>query len=140
MILKFSFPGRYPGLICLLASGALMMLSGCGGASAANSTTPISVEQARTLVTATLDAWKRGETYTGSLKSDSAIQVADEDWLTGITLVDFELGDDSRSIVIGTNRQWPVSLKVKDARGKTVIRKVAYLVSKANQTSVIRQD
>ena len=89
---------------------------------------------------ATLDAWKRGETYTGSLKSDSAIQVADEDWLTGITLVDFELGDDSRSIVIGTNRQWPVSLKVKDARGKTVIRKVAYLVSKANQTSVIRQD
>ena len=68
------------------------------------------------------------------------MQVADEDWLTGTKLEDFQLGEESTTVVAGPSRLWPVVLKVRDARGKTVARKVAYQVTGSPQISVVRQD
>ena len=63
-----------------------------------------------------------------------------QDWLTGTKLEDFQLGEESTTVVAGPSRLWPVVLKVRDARGKTVARKVAYQVTGSPQISVVRQD
>jgi len=126
-------------LASLLLPCIMMPLTGCGGASAASSM-PATAEQAKTMLTATLDAWKSGEAYSGHLAANAAMQVADEDWLGGAKLESFALGEDSASEVSGPSRRWPVVLKLRTSQGKISTRRAVYQITAEPHSAVIRQD
>jgi hypothetical protein len=131
-----------PLKLALMASLLLLCagMTGCGDASASPSSAPISIDQARTLLTSVLEAWKSGQTYTGRLESGPSVRVADEDWLATTRLVDFELGNATTVHLVGVSRRWPVVLKLRTPRGQTVKRSVVYEVVGEPQASVVRQD
>lgn len=117
------------GLLLFLAAWA----AGCGGTNALPN--PTDPEAARGLLTRTLDAWKAGEP---AAKPDRDVHVADEDWLAGWKLADYQLGGDARAL--GTNVRQPVALSLVDPRGKAVKKRVVYQVGTDPRPSVVRQD
>jgi hypothetical protein len=115
---------------------ALLWLAGCGPGGGAP--TPADPALARQTLAAALDAWKAGEPHDAPAKRPEPIRVADEDWLAGARLVDFQIGDPEP--LSGPRLRLPATLKLKDPRGKAVERRVVYLVALEPGRMVIRQD
>lgn len=95
---------------------------------------PNDPEAASGFLTAALDAWKAGETPDSLMSRTPPIRMIDRDWQEGRTLVDYELTGTGQQL--GSNIQCPVQLTLGEAGGKTVSKRLNYVVN-AGQPPVI---
>lgn len=114
----------------------LLGVCGCGGASSPVAVT--SPDRARTALKDAMESWKRGDPYGAPQDLSPPIRVADEDWLSGAKLLDYRL--DAGDQLIGTSLRCPVSITLKDAKGRKTKRQVLYSVNTEPVLSVVRQD
>lgn len=116
---------------CLLA---VVLLAGCG-----QRTVPVSdIDQAKALITQTFDDWKAGATLDAQRAKSPPVYVAEELWLGGAKLQDYELtgpGEPS-----GTNIRFKVKLKCTDKSGATRDRDLKYLVTTQPACTIARED
>jgi hypothetical protein len=134
------FLKKQANALAALLFGALLTagFSGCGDASASpTSLDPVTAQQT---LTKALEAWKAGQPHDAPSRLSPPIRVADEYWLGGTVLLDFAVGDVGKTMRAGAAIHWPVTLTVRNARGKTVKQGVTYLVATSPEASVIRQD
>lgn len=105
-----------------LVGVTLLVVAGCTGAVAE----PPSAEQAREALVTALDAWKHGDTPTDLQARQPAVHVADEDWSAGCKLQAYQIlpGQNEQ----GASLRVKVSLSLRDAKGKSVEKRVAYFV------------
>ena len=109
---------------------AFLLLAGCG------SSLPLESDrnQARTILTGALDAWKQGTRPDASAK----VRVNDREWTDGSTLEAYELQGDGQKL--GLNVQQTVALQLKTPAGKSVKKTVNYVVTTGSYPLVMRQD
>jgi hypothetical protein len=93
---------------------------------------------AKQALTRALEGWKAGRPHAEPSESDPDLKVADEDWLAGRALLDFEIlpGEEP----IGAALACPVLLSMEGPRGGKAEHRVTYLVSTDPSPSVIRRD
>jgi len=117
-----------------LASAALV---GCGGK---NYTPPPAADPAtaRSALEKALDCWRLRITPDELLKAEPSITVADEDWLDGRRLLEFQLLSGEQAL--GTSIRWPVRLKVVGADGREQVVEVIYVVSTNPIIHIHRRD
>jgi len=125
------FVRRSTRFALLVACG---VLAGCGEAPPA----PTDAEAARGHLTAVLDAWKSGGARPDVSNSTPPVHVLDRDWDRGLKLTEYALDGDGQPL--GAGVQWAVALNLVDEKGKTVKKKVAYVVNTGDVISVARQD
>jgi hypothetical protein len=121
--------------LLLLLILALAFAPGCGGTPPSKEANPA---VAREALATTLKAWKDGEKPDALAARTPPIRVADEDWLAGLRLEDFQVDPADR--MIGTSLNCPVSLTLKNTTGKTLKKKAVYSVSTDPALTVIRQE
>jgi hypothetical protein len=120
-----------------LVGCAVLAVVGCGDS---GTVTPADPDRARDVLTKVLDSWKSGAAHVAPSQGNPPIRVADEDWIAGTKLVDFQLGARGDSLQMGEAVQLPVTLTTADARGKTAKRVIHYRVTTEPRASVIRED
>jgi hypothetical protein len=120
----------------LAAPLLLAALAGC--AAQATEPTPADPARAREALAAVLDAWKAGEPHDAPARRPDPIRVADEDWLAGLRLLDYHLGEPEPTA--GSSLHLPATLTLQGPRGKPVRRQVVYDVALAPAPMVVRQD
>jgi hypothetical protein len=109
--------------------------SGCGGASEAG---PADPARARQVLRDTLDAWKNGESLDAPARFSPPVHVDDEDWLSGVRLVDYRIGPGDE--VTGAALRCPVVLTFHRNRGKARTATVVYDVTTDPAPVVTRLD
>ena len=119
---------RAAPLLLVLALAA----AGCRPAPSARPTGP---EEARTTLTAGLDAWKNGEQPDALLGRDS-ITFVDPHWQKGLRLIGYELSGDGA--MSGFDWQCKVKLSVQDASGQKSEQRAVYNVSASPKRVVVR--
>jgi hypothetical protein len=117
------------GLFVCLTTG------GCGSSSPAAVSDP---NVARTTLQDVLESWKKGDASDALSKGSPVIYVADEDWQAGAKLESYQI--ESNGDLVGTSLRAPVTLKIKDAKGKPRTRKVFFTVTTQPVLRVDRQD
>lgn len=120
----------------LVAALIAVCASGCGGTQAPSRTLDESL--ARNVLVEALDSWKAGRPHAKPSPNNPKFRVADEDWLAGRALLDFEIlpGEEA----IGSSLSCPALLVLEGPNGRRVESKVTYLVSTDPSPSVIRGD
>ena len=118
--------------LCLLVS---LSLPGCGSPAPATVSDPA---QARATLRNALDSWKNGETVDALSKKSPVVYATDEDWQAGAKLESYTIEPNDK--MFGTSLRCPVTLKIKDAKGRAVTREVAYVVMTTPVSRVDRQD
>jgi hypothetical protein len=116
--------------LALAAWGLIATAPGCGGGSLPPPSDP---EQARQVLISTLDAWKRGER-----PGAGGVRVLDRDWESGRGLIDFEITGAGEPL--GLALRCPVTLTLRDEKGKPRSKRVVYTVSTGTDAVVARQD
>jgi hypothetical protein len=96
------------------------------------------VASATRLLESSLSAWKSGRTVAEMRQQIPPTYVADDLWLQGFQLKDYEVHGQGESF--GTNVRFQVTLRGSTANGKTSERKVKYLVATQPANSVARED
>lgn len=93
---------------------------------------------ARAALGEALNAWKAGRPHDDPSASDPDFRVADEDWLAGRRLLDFEIlpGEET----VGPRLICPVLLVMEGPGGRRTEARVTYLVTTDPSASVIRAD
>ncbi len=124
---------RVFGPIATLVLG--LPLVGCGGGALPAASEP---DQAKQVLTAALDAWKRGEPVASLASAKPPVRVLDREWGDGFVLNRYDLkGEPQR---MGLNIQQAVALDLKSPKGKTIKKTVFYTVTTGPQPVVARQD
>jgi hypothetical protein len=115
-----------------LVGFTLLLVGGCAGGVAA----PPSAEQARESLVTALDAWKRGDKLADLQACQPALHVSDGDWSEGCKLQAYQIlpGQNEQ----GASLRVKVSLSLRDARGKSVERRVAYFVGMRPVITIVR--
>lgn len=116
------------------AACLLLQLAGCGQPTAATS----DVEQATALITQTLDDWKAGATLDQQRTKSPPVYVAEELWLNGAKLKDYQLTEPGE--VFGTNVRFKVTLQCAEKSGATKDRTLKYLVTTTPARTIARED
>ncbi|SIO56243.1 hypothetical protein SAMN05444166_5206 [Singulisphaera sp. GP187] len=94
-------------------------------------------ERARTVLTETLDAWKKGDTK-ALPRRKPPIRFVDDDLVQGMRLMDYELEQPDAPIAL--HQDVEVILSLRDARGKAVHREARYQVATEPALAVLRSD
>lgn len=128
---------RTPIRVCanwFTASLALCLVIGCGPRRV-----PVSDgEQARQLLSETLQAWQSGATVEDQRQKTPPVYVAEEMWLGGTALDRFEITHAAE--VFGTNVRFGVRLTCVEKGGSKWDREVKYLVTTTPALTVARED
>jgi hypothetical protein len=119
----------------LLLLLGLVFAPGCGGSPPSKEANPA---VAREALATTLKAWKEGEKPDALAARTPPIRVADEDWLAGLRLEDYQVDPTDR--MLGTSLNCRVSLTLKDTKGKTLKKKAVYSVGTDPALTIIRQE
>ena len=120
-------PALLPGL-------ALLGVAGCG-----NRPQPAESDQARAALQAVLTAWQVGETPEDLRDRKPPLYVADEDWLRGCRLTQFQVRPGERRH--GLQLQYTADLTLFDPRGRALPpRTVVYTVATRPAVSVSREE
>ena len=82
-------------------------------------------------------AWKAGQTP-ATLRETASIRVADEDWLAGRRLTEFQVAAPGQ--LIGPSLRCPVDLTLEDPQGRPRRKRVVYTVATRPATTIVRQD
>lgn len=118
---------------CLLL-GALVLAAGC---SSGPPMPHYDSKQAEETLLAALDAWKAGQA--GALgRRHPPVRFEDEDWRGGLQLADYRLKQPSGPVRAFEDVE--VVLVLRDRRGATVEKTVAYQVALAPGLAVLRSD
>lgn len=115
---------------------AILGSEGCGG-----NPPPASVADpnlAKTTLTQALDAWKKGESVDALSKKSPVVYASDDDWQSGAKLESYAIKPNDQ--MTGTSLRFPVTLNLKDVKGKAVTRNVVYVVVTTPVLRVDRQD
>ena len=112
----------------------LLLAIGCGPPQAS----PSDPELAKALLEETLDAWKQGATIAEIREQTPPVYVAEDIWLSGSKLQDYQLVDEGERF--GTNIRFHVKLKVAGSRGAAKQRNVSYLVTTTPALTIARED
>jgi hypothetical protein len=117
-----------------LVGVALVLVCGCSR----GLPEPPDPGQARQALISALEAWQRGEKAADLQSRDPALHVADADWRQGCQLQGYKIlhGQEDRA----SSLRVPVSLSLRDSRGKTTEKRVAYLVGTRPAITIIRED
>ncbi|WP_165245178.1 hypothetical protein [Paludisphaera soli] len=118
----------------VLAVLAAWSAAGCGDA-APSPTDPAASKQH---LAAALDAWKSGGAQADLAKLTPPVQVLDRDWQGGAKVSDYQIEGEGQPL--GAGVQWPVSLTLTNAKGKTAKKRVVYVVNAGDVISIARQD
>lgn len=112
---------------------ALIVLSGCGQNAA-----PVVADQAqaRQVLVATLESWKKGETVEALKNASPSVLVDDPKWKRGEKLSKFEVEGEGKPS--GAERAFTVTLWLSDAKGKEVREQVVYKVGTDPIVTVFR--
>jgi hypothetical protein len=94
--------------------------------------------QARTALTAALDAWKSGEKPEDLAKRTPPLHIKDVDWSGGFQLVGYEADTDGK--LVGYDMNYPVVLELKSPKGNSVKKKAVYTVTTQPELIVSRQE
>jgi hypothetical protein len=120
----------------------LALLAGCASLSAGGCTSrppPADPALAREILSAALDAWKRGEESDSLQDRDPPIFVADREWAAGKKLVNYKVDEKDR--VFGAALRCSVQLTFDvGMRGKPRTRKATYCVGTNERLTVVRED
>lgn len=131
--LLVAFMCRCAGRMTALALVSIA-LTGCGPR-----TVPASdVEQATALITQTFNDWKAGATLDAQRTESPPVYVAEELWLKGVKLKDYELTGPGETF--GTNVRFHVKLKCIDQQGAAKDHNVKYLVTTTPERTIARED
>lgn len=118
-------------------AGLLLLLAlpiGCGRTSAS----PSDAQAAARLIQESMDAWKAGATVAQMREKSPPVYVADELWLGGTALSDYELVGQGETF--GTNIRFHAVLHCAEGRGKAKKRTVKYLVTTTPVYTISRED
>ena len=99
---------------------------------------PTQVDEATALLQKCLDCWKRGVTVAEMRKLTPPIYVADDMWMGGFKLTEFNFAGTGEPF--GTNVRFEVAIKGTSPNGGLVQRTVKYLVATTPAKSVARDD
>ena len=124
---------RLAGGLAVLA--ASWLAAGCGGGAAPAPTDP---DAARRHLTAALDAWKAGGAQAELSKQTPPVHVLDRDWEKGSKVSDYTLEGEGKPL--GAGVQWPVSLSLVNEKGKSIKKRVVYVVNTGDVIAIARQD
>ena len=124
--------GALRGSGCLALS-MLLTFVGCSRPTAAVS----DVQQATSLLTSTLDAWKSGATLAEQRDKTPPVYVVEDLWRNGSTLKSFELKGPGQ--ILGTNVRFQVELSC-DSAGSSKPQKASYLVTTTPALTVAREE
>jgi hypothetical protein len=117
---------------CLLG---VLILQGCDG----GSLPPEPDEsQALPILTAALDAWKRGETPDAVAAGSPPVRVIDHEWQVGWTLLGYEV--QGEPLKTGLSVRQSVALQLKTPKGKPAKKTVNYLINTGPQPVITRED
>jgi hypothetical protein len=138
MIASGADGGGWPGAGGFARLALLGWLAcGCAAGCSDHGVRSVDEQAARQALRATLEAWKHG-TRIESLKELSPPIVAqDLDWESGRTLVEFDIRDDGA--IKAVNLSVPVELTLRDAAGKSVKKKVKYMIGTSPVITVFRE-
>lgn len=112
----------------------LIVAAGCGAPGAA----PSDPQLAKQLLEKTLDAWKQGATVAEIRGQKPPVYVAEDIWLAGATLQDYQLVGDGE--LFGTNIRFHVKLKYAANRSAARQLDVKYLVTTTPALTIARED
>jgi hypothetical protein len=120
-----------------LAGAVLMGLAaaGCGGSSPRAAA--VEPEAARRALRAALDGWKSGAKPADLKAGSPPMTVQDLDWLSGLTLVEYEVTGEGRGD--DANLRVPVDLVLRDPGGREVRKRVSYVVGTSPTVTVFRE-
>jgi hypothetical protein len=117
-------------IACLVA----LLAAGCGHGSF--EAAPLDEEQARETLTDALESWKQGESQASLLERSPSVLVQDPDWMSGLTLLNFEFIDEGEEV--DGRLVSHVKLMLKDDRGGQGEKSVIYLVNTSPGLTVLR--
>lgn len=120
------YPLRRSGLVIVLVG-----LGGCGGTRA----TPADADQARAAVRTALEAWKADSL--DKLAKVEGIVFNDHDCRAGRRLVEYKIEADDR---FGNSVRCRAVLSLRDRDGKTLEKRIAYLVDTSPTIVIVRED
>jgi hypothetical protein len=112
---------------------AAALVAGCSGSQRA---APVDPERAREALKIALDSWKRGEPPSALQSGSPSITAQDLDWISGATLVDYQVTGDGKAIE--ANLHVPVKLTLRTPKGQKVTKSVSYIVGTSPRVTVFR--
>ena len=116
-----------------LTAVVLIVSSGC----TQDPPRPADPDEARLSLSTALDAWKAGGKPADLLVKTPPVHVLDRDWSAGSKVTSYEL-EEGRPL--GAGIQYPVSLTLENAKGKSAKKRVVYVVNTGEVVSIARQD
>ena len=115
----------------------LIVATGCSRSGPSPTDPAYDSDQARSTLTSALDAWKKGEAK-ALTRRNPPIRFVDDDLAAGLRLNDFEIQDPHGPIAL--HQDVPVSLSLRDRRGKVINREVHYQIALSPGLAVLRSD
>jgi hypothetical protein len=119
----------------LVLALALVAASGCGARSALQ---PADPDQAREALRTALDGWQQGQAPDALSNGRPPIRVADEDWLAGVRLADYQVLDQGQPV--GNALRCPVRLTLRDVQGRPLVKAVVYRIDTHPAIFIARED
>ena len=92
---------------------------------------------ARESLKTALESWKKGDPLAKLKAARPAIVVQDMDWEGGASLADYQIEGEGKGDT--ANLRVPVSLTLRDAKGKEVKKSVTYVVGTSPAITVFRE-
>jgi hypothetical protein len=135
LALRAGKQGIRPATCCAVLAAAALFLAGCN--SDAGRAPKVNAPRAREALVTVLDGWKNGATIASLQTATPPIVVQDFDWMSGHTLVSYEVAGDGKDD--DANLRIPVQLTMKSPAGKEIKKKVSYVVGTSPTVTVFRE-
>jgi hypothetical protein len=123
-------------LVALGASVCVWALLGCGDELAPRGSPPAR-DEAEQILTKALDAWKNDRVKSLG-EQEPPIRFVDQDQAAGAKLEGYEIGANMKAV--GPVIDFPVTIRIRDRRGKASEVATMYQVTMAPNVAVLRND
>ncbi len=129
-----------------LAGASMLLLCAAVGCGARGTGVPVGdPEASRRALASALDAWKSGASGAdGTVTVEGQTwRVADEDWLAGARLIDYQMdasGDSAGALTRPGTDSVSARLTIIPARGRKLTRAVVYQITPGSSPMIVRQD